>query len=110
MTDTARDGLVERMKSNLAIADSLPGATNVPITPDDLRALLAQHAEDVKRNGELVELVRLFPEAYGVLTRQEMRDAKGNWRSLIDQQIAALKAIRAALQSPDGKDTCHDNQ
>jgi hypothetical protein len=36
----------------------------------------------------------LFPEAYDVLTRQEMRDAKGNWRSLIDQQTNALTQLR----------------
>lgn len=43
------------------------------------------------------EMIRLFPEAHDVLTRQEMRDAKGNWRSLIDQQTKALTKISAAL-------------
>lgn len=42
-------------------------------------------------------------DGFNGLTRQEMRDAKGNWRSLIDQQNNALAALRAAL-----KDTTDD--
>jgi len=38
------------------------------------------------------EALRLCPEAHDVLTAQEMRDAKGNWRSLIDQQTNAIRA------------------
>ena len=58
----------------------------------------------VERDGVagVVEALRLFPEAHDVLTRQEMRDAKGNWRSLIDQQTNALASIRAALTAIKG--------
>ena len=53
------------------------------------------------RNAALMEALRLFPTACDVLTRQEMRDAKGNFRSLIDQQTAALKAMAANNQPPE---------
>lgn len=57
---------------------------------DTIRTLIA-------REERLHELVRLFPEAHDILTRQELKDTKGNWRSLIDQQISAVKQLRAAL-------------
>lgn len=47
------------------------------------------------------ETARLFPEAFDTLTRQEMRDAKGNWRSLIDQQTAALAKIDAPTRESE---------
>jgi hypothetical protein len=44
-----------------------------------------------RENARLREAFRLFPEAYDTLTNAEMHSAKGNWRSLIDQQSNAIK-------------------
>lgn len=60
-----------------------------------------------KAAGELADQVRLFPEAYDILTTQELRDAKGNWRSLIDQQtnaLAVLRSLVARLRTPEQPD------
>lgn len=79
-----------------------------PNFADELRALRTaldtENRSGVERLKDAAEQVRLFPEAYDILTRQEMRDAKGNWRSLINQQTKALKKLRAAL------DTAKDEQ
>jgi hypothetical protein len=66
---------------------------------DRLTALSSEREILRERVMKAREMVRLFPEAYDVLTRQEMRDAKGSWRSLIDQQNNALEALRAALDT-----------
>ena len=58
----------------------------------------ANLAEDLRAQlDEAMEAVRLFPAAYDVLSNAEMRDAKGNLRSLIDQQANALAGLRAIL-------------
>lgn len=72
-------------------------------TPELIEDLLARLETLVAEKRSLQRMVELFPEAHDTLTRQEMRDAKGNWRSLIDQQNNALAALRAAL-----KDTTDD--
>ena len=83
-----RDGKVDKYKQVQAFARHRSEATR-PLTAEiaDLRAQL----------DEAMEAVRLFPAAYDVLTNAEMRDAKGNLRSLIDQQANALTGLRAIL-------------
>jgi hypothetical protein len=61
------------------------------------RPLTAEIADLRAQLDEAMEAVRLFPAAYDALSNAEMRDAKGNLRSLIDQQANALAGLRAIL-------------
>lgn len=66
-----------------------------PIIGAKVEAHLRTPATDTEAMRLLREKIRLFPEAHDTLTNQELRDAKGNWRSLIDQQTNALRELDA---------------
>lgn len=70
-----------------------------------LTALTANASQPDRVVDVLRRAILLFPEAHDVLTTQEMRDARGNWRSLIDQQTNALRKMLATL---DAKDQSND--
>ena len=63
-----------------------------------IAALEAELARAREAAHNLREAFRLFPEANDTLTRAELRAAKGNWRSLIDQQSNAINAALKAAQ------------
>ena len=68
----------------------------------DITAALSEFAAAHRRQAEakvegLRREIALFPMAYDVLSNAEMRDAKGNLRSLIDQQSAAMDRLQAYL-------------
>ena len=111
MTDTQTDA-VEVTKADKSAAEALFDYVGFVLTADHLVMALEATEQTLARhrlaaiatleadNAKLREMLRLFPEAHDVLTRQELRDAKGNWRSLIDQQANALAAIRALKDTP----------
>jgi hypothetical protein len=79
-------------------AEDVPEAHRDAVRQAMKAALAVAFEQQAATIAEVVEMVRLFPEAFDTLTRQEMRDAKGNWRSLIDQQTKALSKLRATLE------------
>ncbi len=90
-------GLLERARSLL----ETPGAALPPLARNLIEALtnrLTTLGREVERKDEIV---RLFPRVCDVLTSQEMRDAKGNLRSLIDQQTNALAALSSKEKGKD---------
>jgi hypothetical protein len=54
-------------------------------------------------NARLRAYEQAMPWPYDVLTRQEYRDAKGNWRSLINQMNNAYNNLRLTKGGDDAK-------
>lgn len=99
--DPISDERFQITASGLTVAYLESGLTNaraIAAVPDLIAAIITLR----KSEDELREAVRLFPTACDVLARQEMKDAKGNLRSLIDQQTAALAKMRQALSNTEG--------